>query len=61
MLIKLIMMQVGYLEREIYGEKKVDEKVLLNLIELLMSQLIKLDGIVAEGDVRLQRRMQVDF
>ncbi|KAK1436205.1 hypothetical protein QVD17_01983 [Tagetes erecta] len=51
--------QVGNLEREIYGGKKVDEKVLLNLIELFMSQLIKLDGIVADGDVKLQRRMQV--
>lgn len=51
--------QVGILEIEIYGGKKVVEKVLLNLIELLMSQLIKLDGIIAEGDVKLQRRMQV--
>ncbi|KAI7745532.1 hypothetical protein M8C21_008231 [Ambrosia artemisiifolia] len=51
--------QVGNLEIEIYGGKKVMEKALLNLIELLMSQLIKLDGIVAEGDVKLQRRMQV--
>ncbi|GKB40417.1 BAG family molecular chaperone regulator 1-like protein [Tanacetum coccineum] len=51
--------QVGNLEKEIYGGKKVVEKVLLNLIELLMSQLIKLDGIIAEGDVKLQRRMQV--
>ncbi|KAJ0770056.1 putative Ubiquitin-like domain, BAG domain, Ubiquitin-like domain superfamily [Helianthus annuus] len=51
--------EVGNLEREIYGGKKVDEKMLLNLIELLMSQLIKLDGIVADGDVKLQRRMQV--
>ncbi|XP_071707824.1 BAG family molecular chaperone regulator 1-like [Rutidosis leptorrhynchoides] len=51
--------QVANLEMEIYGGKKVVEKVLLNLIELLMSQLIKLDGIVAEGDVKLHRRMQV--
>ncbi|KAI3707039.1 hypothetical protein L6452_25210 [Arctium lappa] len=51
--------QVGILEIEIYGGKKVVEKVLLNLIELLMSQLIKLDGIIADGDVKLQRRMQV--
>ncbi|KAK9079679.1 hypothetical protein SSX86_001352 [Deinandra increscens subsp. villosa] len=51
--------EVGNLEREIYGGKKVNEKVLLNLIELLMSQLIKLDGIVGDGDVKLQRRMQV--
>ncbi|XP_024986058.1 BAG family molecular chaperone regulator 1-like [Cynara cardunculus var. scolymus] len=51
--------QVGILEIEVYGGKKVVEKVVLNLIELLMSQLIKLDGIVADGDVKWQRRMQV--
>ncbi|KAL4592865.1 hypothetical protein LXL04_005872 [Taraxacum kok-saghyz] len=51
--------QVGNLEIEIYSGKKVEEKVLLNLIELLMSQLIKLDGIIADGDVKLQRRVQV--
>lgn len=37
------------------------EKTLLNLIELLMNQLLKLDGIMAEGDVKLQRKMQVFF
>nr|XP_043633273.1 BAG family molecular chaperone regulator 1-like [Erigeron canadensis] len=51
--------QVGNLEIEIYNGKKVAEKVLLSLIELLMSQLINLDGIVADGDVKSQRRMQV--
>lgn len=35
------------------------EKTMLNLIELLMNQLLKLDGIMAEGDVKLQRKMQV--
>ena len=30
-----------------------------NLIELLMNQLLKLDGIMADGDVKLQRKMQV--
>ncbi|PIN00509.1 hypothetical protein CDL12_26988 [Handroanthus impetiginosus] len=44
---------------EINGGKKVMETVLLNMIELLMTQLIKLDGISADGDVKLQRRMQV--
>lgn len=39
--------------------EKVAEKDVLNLIELLMTQLIKLDGIMAEGDVKLQRRMLV--
>lgn len=32
-----------------------------NLIEMLMSKLIQLDGIVAEGDLKMQRRMQVIF
>lgn len=35
------------------------EKDLVNLIELFMNQLLKLDGIVADGDVKLQRKMQV--
>lgn len=47
------------IELEINGGKKVVEMVLLNLIELLMTQLIKLDGIAADGDVKLKRRMQV--
>lgn len=38
---------------------KVAEKDLAKVIELLMNELIKLDGIVAEGDVKLQRKMQV--
>ncbi|KAK4389342.1 BAG family molecular chaperone regulator 1 [Sesamum angolense] len=50
--------QVASIELEINGGKKVVETVLLNLIELLMTQLIKLDGISADGDVKLQRRMQ---
>lgn len=51
--------QVASIELEINGGKKVVETVLLSLIELLMTQLIKLDGIAADGDVKLQRRMQV--
>ncbi|KAK3005497.1 hypothetical protein RJ639_016056 [Escallonia herrerae] len=50
--------QVASLESEISVGKKVVETVLSNLIELLMTQLIKLDGIVADGDVKLHRRMQ---
>lgn len=37
------------------------EKDVLNLIELLMTQLVKLDGVVADGDLKLQKRMQVNF
>jgi hypothetical protein len=38
---------------------KIAETDVLTLIELLMSQLLKLDGIMADGDVKLQRKMQV--
>ncbi|XP_077248584.1 BAG family molecular chaperone regulator 1-like [Tasmannia lanceolata] len=51
--------QVSALESVISRGGKVAENNVLNLIELLMTQLIKLDGIIADGDVKLQRRMQV--
>ncbi|KAL3499411.1 hypothetical protein ACH5RR_038504 [Cinchona calisaya] len=51
--------QVAATELDIFAGKKVMESVLLNMIELLMTQLIKLDGITADGDVKFQRRMQV--
>ncbi|KAK9143523.1 hypothetical protein Syun_012923 [Stephania yunnanensis] len=51
--------QVSGLESVISRGGKVAETQVLNLIELLMNQLIKLDGIIADGDVKLQRRMQV--
>ncbi|KAL3630915.1 hypothetical protein CASFOL_023899 [Castilleja foliolosa] len=51
--------QVASIELEINRGKKVVDKVLLHMIKLLMTQLIKLDGIAADGDVKLQRRMQV--
>ncbi|CAL0333240.1 unnamed protein product [Lupinus luteus] len=38
---------------------KIAETDVVSLIELLMNQLLKLDGIIAEGDVKLQRKMQV--
>ncbi|OMO97909.1 Ubiquitin [Corchorus olitorius] len=51
--------QVSALETIITKGGKVAEKDVLNLIELLMNQLLKLDGIMADGDVKLQRKMQV--
>ncbi|CAN4085280.1 unnamed protein product [Withania somnifera] len=51
--------QVSAFESIISKGAKVIEKDLVNVIELLMNQLLKLDGIVAEGDVKLQRKMQV--
>lgn len=51
--------RVSAFEMVIKKGGKVAEKDLVTVIELLMNELIKLDGIVAEGDVKLQRKMQV--
>ncbi|KAF9617214.1 hypothetical protein IFM89_035096 [Coptis chinensis] len=51
--------QVSALESVITKGGKVKETDVLNLIELLMNQLVKLDAIMVDGDVKLQRRMQV--
>ncbi|XP_041002713.1 BAG family molecular chaperone regulator 1-like [Juglans microcarpa x Juglans regia] len=51
--------QVSALESIINKGAKVAETDVLTLIELLMNQLLKLDGIVADGDAKLQRKMQV--
>ncbi|KAL1550776.1 BAG family molecular chaperone regulator 3-like [Salvia divinorum] len=51
--------QVSTLETVISKGGKVVDKDLVNLIELLMNQLLKLDGVDADGDVKLQRKMQV--
>lgn len=51
--------QIIAVEMEISRGKKVMESDIMSLIELLMTQLIKLDGVAAEGDLKLQRRMQV--
>ncbi|XP_015867555.3 BAG family molecular chaperone regulator 1 [Ziziphus jujuba] len=51
--------RVSALESIISKGAKVAETDVLNLIELLMNQLLKLDGIIADGDVKLQRKMQV--
>ncbi|CAH8383604.1 unnamed protein product [Eruca vesicaria subsp. sativa] len=51
--------RVSAFEMVIKKGGKVAEKDLVTVIELLMNELIKLDGIIAEGDVKLQRKMQV--
>ncbi|KAK1441485.1 hypothetical protein QVD17_07414 [Tagetes erecta] len=51
--------QVSAIESVISKGGKVAEKTLLNVIELLMNQLLKLDGITVDGDVKLQRKTQV--
>jgi len=49
------------LEALISKGKRVAENDLVDLIEMLMRQLVKLDGITVDGDAKLQRRMQVIF
>ncbi|GKB69888.1 BAG family molecular chaperone regulator 1-like protein [Tanacetum coccineum] len=52
--------QVSAFESVISKGGKLAEKTLLNVIELLMNQLLKLDGIMVDGDVKLQRKIQVN-
>ncbi|EOA21223.1 hypothetical protein CARUB_v10001571mg [Capsella rubella] len=51
--------QVSAFETVINKGGKVEEKSLVNLIEMLMNQLLRLDAIMADGDVKLKRKMQV--
>ncbi|KAF7821922.1 BAG family molecular chaperone regulator 1-like [Senna tora] len=51
--------QVSALELIISKGKKVAESDVTSLNEQLMNQLLKLDGITADGDVKLHRKMQV--
>ncbi|GAB2265255.1 hypothetical protein Dimus_000324 [Dionaea muscipula] len=52
--------QVSALEAVISKGGKVAEKEVLNLTELLMNELIKLDAIVvSDGEVKLRRKIQV--
>ncbi|EPS70571.1 hypothetical protein M569_04192, partial [Genlisea aurea] len=52
--------QVSSLERVVSeGGGRVGEKEVSNLIESLMNQLLRLDGIAADGEAKLQRKMQV--
>ncbi|KAI3985438.1 hypothetical protein MKX01_033752 [Papaver californicum] len=51
--------KVAALDSAISKGVKVADTEVLNMIELLMTQLIKLDGIIADGDIKTQRRLQV--
>ncbi|KAI3420605.1 uncharacterized protein J3R85_012689 [Psidium guajava] len=51
--------RVSAMESVISRGGKMPETEVLALIELLMNQLLKLDGIIADGDVKLQRKIQV--
>ncbi|KAK4432257.1 BAG family molecular chaperone regulator 4 [Sesamum alatum] len=51
--------QVLALQAVVDSGKKVDNKEIIYLSEMLMRQLLKLDGIEAEGEGRVQRKMEV--
>lgn len=43
------------------GGTNVEDKDIIFLTEMLMRQLLKLDGIEAEGEAKVQRKMEVCF
>ena len=47
------------LEATVNGGTTVENKEFVVLTELLMRQLLKLDGIEAEGEAKVQRRAEV--
>ncbi|XP_072997642.1 BAG family molecular chaperone regulator 4-like [Typha latifolia] len=51
--------KVSALESAVLGGKKVEEKEFIVLTELLMVQLLKLDGIEVEGEGKVHRRTEV--
>ncbi|KAK9126717.1 hypothetical protein Scep_015563 [Stephania cephalantha] len=51
--------QVAALDSVVHSETKLDEKEFVVLTELLMLQLLRLDGIEAEGEAKVQRRVEV--
>lgn len=51
--------QVSGLESVVCKGGKIAENDVLNLIDLLMNELLKLDAIMGDGDVKLQRKLQV--
>lgn len=59
MLPLIIQAQVLALQAVVDSGKKVDGKEIIYLTEMLMRELLKLDGIEAEGEGRVQRKMEV--
>lgn len=57
----LLILQVSALEVAVDGGTMVSDKEFVVSTELLMRQLLKLDGIKAEGEAKLQRKAEVSF
>lgn len=54
-----MIVQVIALEANVHGGIKVTNKEFVVLTELLMLQLLKLDSIEADGEAKVQRRIEV--
>jgi hypothetical protein len=50
---------VAALDASVRKGGAVPEKGVAQLTELLMNELLRLDAVVADGDVKAQRRVQV--
>uniref|UniRef100_A0A0E0L778 Uncharacterized protein n=1 Tax=Oryza punctata TaxID=4537 RepID=A0A0E0L778_ORYPU len=55
----LVGRQVAALDASVRKGEKVAENDVVQVTELLMNELLKLDAVVADGDVKAQRRLQV--
>ncbi|XP_020210386.1 BAG family molecular chaperone regulator 4 [Cajanus cajan] len=53
--------RVSALEVAVDGGTRVSDKEFLMSTELLMRQLLKLDGIEAEGEAKIQRKAEVEY
>jgi hypothetical protein len=51
---------VAALDASVRKGEKVAENDVVQVTELLMNELLKLDAVVADGDVKAHRRMQVN-
>lgn len=54
-------LQVTALEATASRDGGVSEMDVDNLTEMFMAKLVNLDGVLVEGDLKLQRRVQVFF
>ncbi|KAK3037055.1 hypothetical protein RJ639_031772 [Escallonia herrerae] len=56
--VEILSEQVTALQTVVCGGSKVEEKDIVFVTEMLMRQLLKLDGIEAEGEAKQQRKME---
>ncbi|KAG2299720.1 hypothetical protein Bca52824_036192 [Brassica carinata] len=57
--VSMLSNKVVALERSFQGGIRAEDKEFVVLIELLMMEMLKLDGIEAEGELKVQRKREV--